>query len=84
MTIEVLDLRLTHIEKNFEDIRSTVKATNERVDQIYHHIISSSEGRKENSSNRKASWKQWGGATILSILALVIALWDRLAAASPS
>lgn len=78
--IQFLDLRVTHIEQGFEDIRKTLHHTNERVDQIYEHLV----GKQQNSSAQRTSWRQWGGATVLSLLALVIALWDRLAAATPS
>lgn len=68
-----LDIRVTHIEHIIGEIKATVQSTNERVDQIYTHLISG----QTNSSNRKASWKQWGGATVLSILALGVTLWEK-------
>lgn len=70
---QLLDLRVTHIEQGFEDLKTITKHTNDRVDQIYEHLIS----REQSSSNRKASWKQWGGATVLSILALGVTLWEK-------
>jgi len=71
---QFLDLRVTHIEQGFEDLKTITKHTNDRVDQIYEHLIS----REQSSSTQRTSWRQWGGATVLSIIALAVTLWEKV------